>query len=56
VFVSKGFNKAFELQSSPTGLGFLAMLAALLLGLVGVLIDVLSGRFERSDDPRPYAD
>ncbi len=47
----------FELvASAPVDYGFFAMLAALLLGLVGVLIDVFSGRFERSDDPRPYAD
>jgi len=44
----------FELTSAP--FSFAVMLAALMLGLVGVLIDVFSGQFNRSDDPRPYAD
>jgi hypothetical protein len=45
----------FELQSTPTSLGFLAMLAALLLGLLGVIIDVVD-LTPVPDDPRPHAD
>ena len=45
----------FELQSTPTGLGFLAMVASLLIGLVGVIIDVVDLALV-SDDPRPHTD
>ena len=45
----------FQLGSAPTGLAFLTMLAAVLLGLVGIIIDVVD-RPLFSDDPRPHAD
>ena len=46
----------FQLTSAPTYVGFLTMLAAVLLGLIGVVVDVLSGREVIPEDPRPHTE
>lgn len=45
----------FQLESALTDLAFLTMLAAVLLGLIGIIIDIVD-RPQSSDDPRPHAD
>ena len=48
--------QCFSNSDRPRGvLGFLTMLAALLLGLLGVIIDVVD-LTPVPDDPRPHAD
>jgi hypothetical protein len=45
----------FQLESAPTGFAALIMFAAVLVGLVGIIIDAVD-RPLFTDDPRPYAD
>ena len=46
----------FELASAPTDLAFLTMSGAVLLGLIGVVVDVFSGREVIPEDPRPHTE
>ena len=46
----------FELASAPTDLAFLTMVGAVLLGLIGVVVDVFSGREVIPEDPRTHTE
>ena len=46
----------FRLASAPTDLSFFTMCAAVFLGLIGVVVDILSGREVTPEDPRPHTE